>query len=74
MHIPEAVLKGGWQGMTNAHLINIGVVLSAGLKESDAKLICECLSFAERHCSLALIHVTLVADQDLQIVALLSGS
>ena len=49
-----------------AHLLDVDVAFGAGLEELDAKLICERLAAAERHRTLVLVHVALVAHQDLQ--------
>lgn len=48
------------------HLLHVDVALGAGLEELDAKLICKRLAAAEGHRPLVLIHIALVAHQNLQ--------
>ena len=56
MCFPVELVKAG----TATYLIDLYVVLGAGLKELDPKLICQSLSLGVGHLPLALLHVTLV--------------
>ena len=66
MKIHRTKMLGESKACSLTHLVHIGVVLGAGFKESDPKLVCQCLAFAGWHSPLALIHVTFVSNQDLK--------
>lgn len=61
-----AAAQPGIRGAVSVpHLLHVGVALGTGFKKLDAKLIGEALPLAEWHHALALIHIALVAHQNL---------